>query len=394
MKIAYFDSGSGISGDMTVGALLDSGRGRGLSVEALADALSLLGVPGYRIGAERVANRSITANSLHVEIDEPPHIHRDWRTIRRLIEAAGERGLSEGTVERAVRIFDVLARAEARVHGTEPEKVHFHEVGAIDSIVDIVGAAWCLDTLAIDACFVGPLPSGSGYVQTQHGRLPVPAPATALLLEGFEIVAGDGAGEMVTPTGAAILAALAKPVRPAMQLEAVGMGAGTRRWEDRPNVLRVFVGECDEASDEQVVEINADVDDMTPAALAHLCDLLRADGAREVHVTTAHMKKGRTGMRVTVLCDVDRLTRLADRMLSESSTIGLRYRAHNRIVLPRRIDYVDTQFGSVALKVVMRPNGDETAEPEFEDVARLALESHVLFADVRNAALDAWQARG
>lgn len=424
MRIAYFDSGSGISGDMTVGALLDAGAGRGLELGALADALALLDVGGYRLEAERVKVGSITASSFRVLIDTAAHggpashpstanipnantrgvhanpsesshahaPHRDWKSIRRLIGEAGQRGLSRGTVERAIRVFEALAHAEARVHGVDPDQVHFHEVGAVDSIVDIVAAAWCLDALGVEACFVGPLPSGSGYVQTQHGRLPVPAPATALLLEGFEIVAGDGEGELVTPTGAAILAALAKPLRPAMQVEAVGVGAGTKRLSDRPNVLRVFVGEYDGEREDQVVEINAEVDDMTPARLAHLADRLRGDGARDVHVTAVHMKKGRTGMRLTVLCDVERLQRLADRILSESSTIGLRYRMYNRIVLPRRIDLVATTFGSVALKVVVRPGGEESAEPEFEDVARLAIEHGVPFATVHDAAISAWRA--
>ncbi len=386
MKIVYFDTGSGISGDMTVGALLDGGRNRGLSVDRLADALGLLDVSGYRIEDGPTDVGQIRANSFKVLIDKAPHLHRDWGTIRRLIEDAGGRGLSDGTVSRSLRVFEVLALAEAKVHGVEPDKVHFHEVGAIDSVVDIVGAAWCLDTLAIDACFVGPLPSGSGYVMTEHGRLPVPAPATALLMEGFEILAGDGKGELVTPTGMAILAGLAKPVRPGFAVEAVGVGAGTMRLDDRPNVLRVMIGECDATDDTQVVEMVADIDDMTPEALAHVAERLRADGARDVTVTPLHMKKGRTGMRLTVLCDVEHLSALADRTLNESSSIGVRYRMLGRVVLPRRIEQVQTEYGTINVKVVTRPDGRETAEPEFDDVARIALERDLPFATVRDAA--------
>jgi uncharacterized protein (TIGR00299 family) protein len=389
MKIAYFDTGSGISGDMTVGALLDVGGKRGLTLERLTDALALLEVGGYRLAAEATDVGTIRANSFSVVIDEPPHLHRDWQTIRRLIEDAGGRGLSDGTVSRAVRVFEVLAEAEARVHGVTPEEVHFHEVGAIDSIVDIVGAAWCLDTLNVEACFVGPLPSGSGYVQTEHGRLPVPAPATAVLMEGFDIIAGDGEGELVTPTGMAILAGLAKPMRPGFTVESIGVGAGTKRLQDRPNVLRVMLGECDAVDDAQVVEIVADIDDMTPEALAHVAQRLRADGARDVNVEPVHMKKGRSGMRLTVLCDVERLSALADRALSETSSIGLRYRMLNRVVLPRRIEQVETEYGTIAVKIVARPDGRETAEPEFDDVARIALDRDLPFKQIRAAALQA-----
>jgi hypothetical protein len=374
---------------MTVGALLDAGRNRGLSVERLSEALELLGVGGYRLEEGPTEVGQIRANSFKVLIDEPRHAHRDWKTIRSLIKEAGDRGLSAGTVQRAIAVFEVLAAAEAKVHGVSVDKVHFHEVGAIDSIVDIVGAAWCLDTLGIEACFVGPLPSGSGYVMTEHGRLPVPAPATALLMEGFDIIAGDGEGELVTPTGMAILAALAKPVRPGFTLDAIGVGAGTKRFEDRPNVLRVMIGDCDGVDDTQIVEMVADIDDMTPEALAHAAERLRADGARDVSVEPVHMKKGRSGMRLTVLCDVACLSALATRVLSESSSIGVRYRMLNRVVLPRRVEQVATEFGPITVKIVTRPDGSETAEPEFDDVARIALERDLPFEQVRAAALAA-----
>jgi uncharacterized protein (TIGR00299 family) protein len=239
IKIAYFDAPSGIAGDMAVAALMDAG---GLVTAELFEDLRALPVTGYHLEAARVEVGGIAALHFNVIIDEPPRFHRDWATIRAMIEAAAGHGLSDGTVERALAIFTVLARAEAHVHGVELDTVHFHEVGAIDSIIDIVGTAWCLDRLGIDACFCSPVPSGSGYVNTEHGRLPVPAPATAELLRGFEVVAGDGNGELVTPTGAAILAAMAKPVRPGMRLQKLGAGAGTMRLDDRPNILRVMRG--------------------------------------------------------------------------------------------------------------------------------------------------------
>jgi uncharacterized protein (TIGR00299 family) protein len=331
-------------------------------------------------------------DSHHVhETRHDAHVHRDWKTIRAMIEHAGAHGLGAGTVERAIAIFSALAEAEGQVHGVAPDDVHFHEVGATDSIVDIVGTAWCLDELAIEACFVGPLPSGSGIARTQHGLLPIPAPATVALLRGFEVVAGDGEGELVTPTGAAILCAMAKPLRPVFRLDAVGAGAGTWRLRDRPNVLRVLIGECDAHSDEQLAIIEADIDDMTPAALAHVAERLRSAGARDVTLAPIVMKKGRAGVRLTVLSDLGDLRRLADLLLSESTTIGVRYRTCGRRVLPRRIDVVDTPFGPIALKVVQRPHGEETAEPELDDLARAAVAHDRPLAEVRAAAIEAWE---
>jgi uncharacterized protein (TIGR00299 family) protein len=407
MKLAYFDAGSGISGDMTVGALLDAGRGGGLTVDRLAAALDSLAVAGYRLTFDDVEVNGIRAGSFDVLIDDTPHAghhhhhghhrpHRDWATIRRLITDAGGRGLDDGTVERSLKIFSVLADAEARVHGVEPDLVHFHEVGAIDSIVDIVGISWCLEQLAIDLCFVGPLPSGSGYVDCEHGRLPVPAPATALQLEGLDVVVGDGEGELVTPTGAAFVKALARPARPAMSLERSGAGAGTRRLGDRPNILRVFIGEAagagESADDAQVVVIEADVDDMAPNALAYTAEVLRDLGARDVNTVASHMKKGRVGIRLTVVTDLEKLDALADAILNQTTTIGLRYRVLDRIVLPRRMEMVETEYGTIALKVVGRPDGTETAQPESDDVARAARKHGASFADVSQAALEVWRA--
>jgi uncharacterized protein (TIGR00299 family) protein len=393
VRIAYFDVGSGISGDMTIGALLDAG-GPKIDVEALSRALSALGIGGYRLTYERARVGPLNAGSFDVVLDSDPghHPHRDWRSIRGLVEAAAGRGLGSGVVERALSIFGELAAAEAAVHGVPVETVHFHEVGAVDAICDIVGTAWCLDQLGIEQCFVGPLPGGKpGYVSSAHGRLPVPAPATVRLLEGFPVLLGDGEGELVTPTGAAIVRALAKPLRPLMTIERVGMGAGKRRWTDRPNVLRVFVGECDGDTDEQVVVIETDIDDMTPAALALAAEQLRNAGAIDVSLLPLQMKKGRPGFRVTVLSAVTRIDDLARTLLTLTTSIGVRYRTMGRMVLPRRIEPVTTEYGTVAVKIVVRPSGEETGEPEFEDVARVALAHGVSYTAVRDAALASWR---
>jgi len=394
MKIAHFEAASGIAGDMTVAALLDAGAERGLSVAALRDALASVPLGDYRIDATAVEVDGIRALQFRVEIDHHAHgHHRHWSEIRGMLEEGRRRGLPDGAFERAVRIFEVLALAESEVHGVPLDDVHFHEVGAVDSIVDIVGAAWCLDQLAIDRCTVSALPTGSGYVDTEHGRLPIPAPATALLLRGFEVKAGDGAGELVTPTGAAILAATAKSLQPLMSLEASGCGAGTMRLADRPNLLRVFLGSADDVSDEELVVIECDVDDMTPAALSAACEQLRSAGARDVSLLPLQMKKNRLGMRLTVLADPLLLEKLSAQVLQHTSSIGLRYRAVRRSVLVRRIEVVETAGGPLRVKVVVRPDGSESVEPEFDDVARRAAASGRTFSDVRAEAVAAFRAR-
>ena len=394
MRIAHFEAASGIAGDMTVAALLDAGAGRGLTPEALREALATLPLGHYRIDAEPLEVDGIRALRFKVEIEHAAHSHhRHWSDIRAMLEEARRVGLPEGAFSRAVAIFEVLARAEAEVHGVPVERVHFHEVGAVDSIVDIVAAAWCLDRLGIDLCTVSTLPSGSGHVDTEHGRLAVPAPATALLLRGFEVKMGDGDGELVTPTGAAILAAMAKSMKPVMHVEAMGCGAGTRRLHDRPNVLRVFLGSADDASDEQLVLIEADIDDMTPAALSAACELIRGVGARDVSVLPLQMKKGRLGMRLSVLADPWLLDSISSAVLLHTTSIGVRYRAVGRSVLARRIETVETTHGRVRVKVVVRPDGSESAEPEFEDVARAAAAAGKPFADVRAEALAVFSRR-
>ncbi len=390
MKIVYFDATSGISGDMAVGALLDAGGAVEEGLDRLATALESLPVGGYRLAAERVEVGTIGALSFRVHVDDEKQAARDWREIRTLIEEGNRAGLSDAVAGHALAIFAVLARAEAKVHGVDEDRVTFHEVGAIDSIIDIVATAWCLDELGVESCFVGPLPLGSGHVKSAHGRLPVPAPATALLLEGFEVIAGDGEGELVTPTGAAILAATAKPLRPSFTLLGSGVGAGTRRLADRPNVLRVLIGDADEVCDEEIIVIEADIDDMTPEALAYAAERLRAAGARDVTVAPLQMKKGRLGMRLTVLADLDGLEGLASCVLAETTTLGVRYRSMRRAVLPRRSEIVDTEFGPIAVKIAVKPDGSESPEPEFEDVARAASSHGRPFAEVRAAALAAF----
>ena len=290
MSTGYLDAFSGLSGDMMAGALIDCGAAFG-ELERVA---ASLGMGGYRLAIRRKDVSGIAATKFDVEVFERQP-ERHFGEIRRMIERAG---LAPRVSATAVAIFEALAIAEAKVHRTTPDEVHFHEVGAVDSIIDIVAAAWGLDYLGVDALLVSPLPMGSGFARSQHGIIPVPPPATAELLTGFPVKLGDGPSEMVTPTGAAIVKALARPASLPLTfaIERIGYGAGTKHFDDRPNVLRLLIGNAAGvfASDE-LIEIAANIDDLNPQIYDHLSERLFKAGARDVSFTPIVMKKGRPG---------------------------------------------------------------------------------------------------
>lgn len=379
MKILYFDCFAGISGDMTVAALLELGVSLGLLEERLA-ALPLPG-SAYRLAAEKVDRRGITATRFDVHAAEHQH-HRHYRDIARMIE---ESPLPAGVKERAQRIFLRLAEAEARVHGVEIDQVHFHEVGAVDSIVDVVGTAICLDHLGIGEIYAAPLPFGSGFVETAHGRLPVPAPATADLLRGMPVHFECGPGERVTPTGAAILAALATGFGepPAMKVEAVGCGAGTRDFADLPNILRLVMGERAGAFQRDTIYvIETHIDDMNPEILGFLMDRLLAAGALDVAFAPLQMKKNRPGVKLTILSPRAGLDGLARLVLTESTAAGVRYYPAERMMLGRVEEERETTLGRVRVKVFLDNGTPLRVAPEFEECRRIASEKEMPLLEV------------
>lgn len=403
MTIAYLDAFSGISGDMTVGAFLDLG----MPLDVLERGLGALGVDGWRLEVGRRVRSGIGATKLTVDLGRPdPGVfvpagapsahgavrlraqhgaHRPYREIRALLERAA---LPARVRERALRVFRVLAVAEGKIHGVSPDEVAFHEVGALDAIVDVVGAALCLEHFGVDEVLVSPLPLGSGFVRTQHGVMPVPAPATLELLTGFPVRPEDGATELVTPTGAALVAALARPGTPGEIVpRAVGYGAGERELADRPNLLRVILGERATTSAasasvaagagpgllrETMVVLEANVDDMNPEILPAAVEALFAAGARDVTLAPVMMKKGRPGTLLQVIAAPADRERMAGVMLRETSTIGVRTHAVERLLLPREQCRVDTRFGAIRVKVVTLPDGSRRAAPEHEDCLRAA----------------------
>jgi pyridinium-3,5-bisthiocarboxylic acid mononucleotide nickel chelatase len=369
MKTAYLDAFSGLSGDMMVGALIDAGA----DAAALDRAMAGLGLRGYRIATRRKEVSGIAAVKFDVEVSEA----QPERHLGEILKMIASAGLSPRAAANAAAVFQALGEAEAKVHRTTPDDVHFHEVGAVDSIIDIVGTAWALEQLEVGSLLVSALPMGAGFARSRHGIIPVPAPATAELLTGFPVRLGDGSSEMVTPTGAAILKALARPAPQvtAYEIERVGYGAGTKDFADRPNVLRIIVGrESTNFATDELVEICANIDDLNPQIYGHLSDRLFAAGVRDVTVTPTIMKKGRPAVTLAVLAEAAARDRIAQIIFSETSTIGLRFHPVSRLKLERKTIEVETRFGMIRVKVSGNGASPMTVAPEYDDCQRAALE--------------------
>ncbi|MQL52631.1 nickel pincer cofactor biosynthesis protein LarC [Desulfofundulus thermobenzoicus] len=389
MKILYLDCFSGISGDMMLGALIDAG----VPPAAVQSQLDLLGLEGYSLKIYQDKTHGFQGTRFLVEMEQYHHSHRTWEDIRRIIEGSG---LHPQVKRCALDIFEKLARAEGKVHWVEPRHVHFHEVGAVDSIVDIVGTSIALREAGVEKVYCSPLPTGYGTVQTHHGVLPVPAPATAELLKGFPIRPVEVEGELVTPTGAAIVAALAGGFGPlpAMKIAQIGYGLGANDY-GIPNFLRVFIGEEIErqpASEQEISILQTNIDDLNPEILAYVTEKLLASGALDVWLTPVIMKKGRPGNLLTVLCQPGKEEELMQLIFTETSTLGVRRRREKRFCLPRKHISVETEFGTVRVKVATcRDDSGWQMSPEYEDCRRLALEKNVPLKNVYMCAIKAAQ---
>lgn len=389
MRIAYFDCFSGAAGDMILAALLDAG----LPPEVLHDTIRALKLPGVTLAAEKVKTHGLSATRVHVSVDAAtPRKHRHLNHVEKIIDDAS---LPPHVAERAKSLFRRLAEAEAKVHGTTIEKVHFHEVGAEDAIVDIVGACAGLEALGVTRIVCSPLPPGSGSVVCEHGVMPVPAPATVELLKGVPLAACDEPGELVTPTGAAILTTLAAEFGPlpAMRLGRVGVGAGSREGRTRPNVLRLLLGETEDADETEadvVTVLECQLDDATGQALAFACERALAAGALDAYIVPIIMKKGRPGELVTVLCRAEQAGELESLLLRETGTFGVRRHECRRAKLARGHVTVQTRFGPIRVKVGRRRGETLTAWPEYDDCAAAAQVHGVALRTVQDEALSAW----
>jgi len=388
MTIAYFDCFSGISGDMALGALVDAG----VPLEVLHSELAKLGLPGYTLSAEQVKRSGLAATKVHVVLEEREQPARRLADIRDIINRST---LSPAVKQKSLGIFERLAEAEAKVHGTTAEAVHFHEVGAVDAIVDIVGSVIGLEHLGIGEIIASPVNVGSGSVHTAHGRLPVPTPATAELLKGIPLYSSSIAFELPTPTGAAIISTLADSFGPLPQLvvRRIACGAGNKDFPGQPNVLRLFVGESAPAYDEdRAVLIETNIDDMNPQIYDHLIDRLLQAGALDAYLAPLVMKKGRPGILLSVLSAKENADALLDIIFRETTSIGVRFQEVGRKKLSRELQDVRTPYGVVRVKVSRR--GDEvlTVTPEYEDCRRIARERQVPLKTVMEEAITAARA--
>ncbi len=405
--ILYFDCFSGVSGDMVIGALLDAG----LPLDALREALGSLAVDGCAVDATRVLRAGVSATKFIVH-EQPPrlspapgsaqhhhdhhHHHHSHRTLKEIAAIIDRSALSPAGRERAKALFHRLGEAEAAVHQIPIDQIHLHEVGAIDSIVDIVGAVFGLEWMGADRILSSPLNVGGGTVTTEHGLFPVPAPATVKLLTGVPIYSGAVQKELVTPTGALLVSSYADGYggMPALTVDRAGYGAGDHDFPDTPNVLRVVVGRAADATGaERVVVIECEIDDMNPQIFGVAMDHLYAAGAFEVFYVPVQMKKNRPGTLLTVVGPPDLRARLTDVIFRETTTIGVRYSEVARECLSREWETVETPAGAVRIKIARREGRVLNAAPEFEDCARLAAEKSLPVKDVQAMAVQAWGAR-
>src|SRR6266404_1487324 len=389
MKYAYFDCFSGISGDMTLGALLDAG----VPIEQLRTELQGLNVPGWELSTKKVWKNGMAATHANVRTQDT-QTHRSLSTILGIIEKSA---LAPGVKERAAAIFTKLGKAEAAVHDVPLEKIHFHEVGAVDAIVDIVGACVGFHALGIEKFACSPLNVGGGTVKMAHGVLPVPAPATANLLQGKPTYSNGVQRELVTPTGAAIVATLCDffGPQPPMKVSAIGYGAGSADLEGQPNVLRIMLGESAEkvvpGFDEEISVIEANLDDMNPQIYGYLSEKALAAGALDVYTTPVQMKKNRPGTLLTLLCKPQDTHALMDLVFAETTTFGVRSYTAQRRTLPRESVSVHTQYGDVRIKL-SRVNGRILhVAPEYDDCRKLAVEKNVPLQREINEALRSYE---
>ena len=389
MNLAYFDCFSGISGDMTLGALVDAG----CDVARLRSELQALQVPGWELSAEKVWKNGMAATYAKVKTEE----QRAHRSLTEILEILRRSDIASQVRDRASAVFQKLGEAEARVHDVPLEKIHFHEVGAVDAIVDIVGVCIGFDTLGIDKFACSPLNVGGGTTKMAHGVLPVPAPATANLLQGKPTYSNGVQRELVTPTGAAIVATLCDTFgpQPPMTVSAIGYGAGTADLEGQPNVLRIMIGESPEKAvpgyDEEISVIEANLDDMNPQIYGYFLERALAAGALDVYTTPVQMKKNRPGTLLTVLCKPQDANALTSLIFAETTTFGVRATNAQRRILPREHVSVSTTFGDVRIKL-SRVNGRILhVSPEFEDCRKLAVERNVPLQQVINEALRRYQ---
>ncbi|MEW6409973.1 MAG: nickel pincer cofactor biosynthesis protein LarC [Nitrospirota bacterium] len=377
MRIAYFDCFSGISGDMILGALVDAG----LPLKSLKDGLASLRLQGYKIDASKVKRKGTSGTKVNVRIDTP----QPPRRLKDIEDIINKSDLNDTVKEQSISVFRRLAEAEARVHGASINNVHFHEIGALDAIIDIVGSIIGFGILGAEKIHVSPVNIGKGLVKTEHGLLPVPAPATAELLKGIPVFSTDTDFELTTPTGAAIISTLSEGFLPLplIKIEKIGYGAGSKEIEGHPNLLRVFIGEFSEGyEDDEVVVIETNIDDLNPQVYDYLMERLFNEGALDVFLTPIIMKKGRPAQMLSVIMERQAMQKVIDLIFKETTTTGVRLSVTPRRKLSRYINEVETPFGKAGVKISGKDGKIFNISPEYEDCRRIAMEKGIPLKDV------------
>jgi uncharacterized protein (TIGR00299 family) protein len=384
MRIAYFDCFSGISGDMIVGSLLDAGLG----FESLQNELEKLNLPGFRVKLERLRRKSIAGTKFNVEIEKEDR----EKQLGDILEILEKSGLEGKIVSRATEIFERMATAEGKVHDRKIDEVHFHEIGGMDTIVDVVSGLAGLELLRVEAVFGSKVNVGSGFIETSHGTLPIPAPATVELLKGIPLYSNHIEGELTTPTGAAILSSLSKGFGeiPEMEIETIGYGAGSRDFEI-PNLLRVLIGESKgvqlnapttDFEQDQVILVETNIDDMSPELFEHVSERLMKNGGLDVYLTPVQMKKGRPGVLLSLLSPSDMVNSLISILFDETTTLGVRMQKVERRKLFREVKTIMTRFGEVMVKVGKSGGVVKSITPEYEDCKKVAIEKGLPLREV------------
>ncbi len=391
--IAYFDCFSGISGDMILGALVDAG----VSPEKLEKELSRLKVKGYTLSFKKVRRAGFRATKVNVNLEvrsqksevRKKHQFKKWKDVKKIVDASS---LSKEIKQKGLQIFKRLFEAEAKVHGSRYDRVHLHELGAVDCIVDIFGALIGLDLLGINSVYASPVNLGSGNIKTEHGILPVPAPAAIELLKGKPVYSSHISFELTTPTGAVLISSLASDFGPMpnMQVSTIGIGAGNRNFKEQPNILRVFVGQgakertqnSELRTDESISVIETNIDDMNPQVYEYVMEMLFKAGALDVFLTQIIMKKGRPGIKLSVLCEEEKREGLTGIILRETTSIGVRFYNAGRKVLQREIKSANTRYGKVNVKVSNLDKGKIKSSVEYEDCKKIAKKFNVPLLEV------------
>jgi len=378
MKVAYLDCFSGISGDMFLGALLDAG----LPFDVMEKTLGTLSLAGYVLEGKREERNGLFGTQFVVRLESGKQGHRSLVDVKNIIQGGS---LSRDVKDKSIEIFESLALEEGKIHNRSPEEVQFHEVGAVDSIIDIVGTVFGIEFLGITSLSASSLPLGSGFVETQHGRIPIPAPATIALLQGIPVYDSGLKYELVTPTGAALVKGLSCSFgsMPPMTVERVGYGVGNRDLADRPNLLRIIIGDEQSGNNvESVVILEANLDDTNPEWLGFVMDRLFEAGALDVVFCPIQMKKNRPGIQIQVMGKPQQMDGLMDILFRESTTLGIRFRYSQRKILKRSQVEIDSPWGTMTVKEVTRPDGSTFFQPEYESCRKIAEDNSVPIKEI------------